>query len=302
MRHGDPAGPGPQRRSGRGRPLTSRRRGDPLRRPERDVARPRRGVRVERRRDRTPPRARGLGLAARSREGRRANGPHPLAGTVRDGRSRPRFRAADARARPARGGRSAPRGRACATAGARAALLALPRSRRSRRRRGRRGHGRRRSRGRGAATASRSSSSAPATCPVDDRVEALVLAAREAMSNAAQHSGADQVSTFVDVGDDEIAVFVRDRGSGFDPEALPAEAHGIAESIRGRMTRAGGTASLTRPREGTEVELRLGRQAEPSPRRARGRPRPLPRGRAQRARRSGRDRRRSRLGRRRRCR
>ena len=59
--------------------------------------------------------------------------------------------------------------------------------------------------------------------PVDDRVEALVLAAREAMSNAAQHSGADQVSAFVDVGEDEIAIFVRDRGSGFDPEAVPAE-------------------------------------------------------------------------------
>ena len=81
--------------------------------------------------------------------------------------------------------------------------------------------------------------------PLDDRVEALVLAAREAMANAAKHSGADQVSAFVDVGDDEIAIFVRDRGSGFDPEAVPAGAHGIAESIRGRMTRAGGTATIT---------------------------------------------------------
>jgi signal transduction histidine kinase len=97
--------------------------------------------------------------------------------------------------------------------------------------------------------------------PVDDRVEALVLAAREAMSNAAQHSGADQVSAFVDVGDEEIAIFVRDRGSGFDPEAVPDGTHGIAESIRGRMARAGGTATLTSSPEGTEVELRLRRQA-----------------------------------------
>jgi signal transduction histidine kinase len=97
--------------------------------------------------------------------------------------------------------------------------------------------------------------------PVDDRVEAIVLAAREAMSNAAQHSGAEQVSSFVDVGEDEIAVFVRDRGSGFDPDAVPSGAHGIAESIRGRMARAGGTASLLSSPEGTEVELRLGRQA-----------------------------------------
>ena len=97
--------------------------------------------------------------------------------------------------------------------------------------------------------------------PLDDRVEALVLAAREAMANAAKHSGADQVSAFVDVGADEIAIYVRDRGSGFDPDAAPAGAHGIAESIRGRMSRAGGTATLTSSADGTEVELRLGRQS-----------------------------------------
>jgi signal transduction histidine kinase len=96
--------------------------------------------------------------------------------------------------------------------------------------------------------------------PLDDRVEALVLAAREAMANAAKHSGADEISAFVDVGEDEIAIFVRDRGSGFDPEVVPAGAHGIAESIRGRMSRAGGTATLASSADGTEVELRLGRQ------------------------------------------
>jgi signal transduction histidine kinase len=96
--------------------------------------------------------------------------------------------------------------------------------------------------------------------PLDDRVDALVLAAREAMANAARHSGADQISVFVDVGEDEIAIYVRDRGGGFDPDAVPASAHGIAESIRGRMTRAGGTAALTSSKDGTEVELRLGRQ------------------------------------------
>ena len=97
--------------------------------------------------------------------------------------------------------------------------------------------------------------------PVDDRVEALVLAAREAMTNAARHSGADQISTFVDVGEDEIAIFVRDRGGGFNPRDVPANAHGIAESIRGRMERAGGTATLASSADGTEVELRLGRQS-----------------------------------------
>jgi len=80
------------------------------------------------------------------------------------------------------------------------------------------------------------------------------------MANAARHSGADQVAAFVDVGENEIAIYVRDRGRGFDPDAVPAGAHGIAESIRGRMARAGGTATLTSSTEGTEVELRLGRQ------------------------------------------
>ena len=96
--------------------------------------------------------------------------------------------------------------------------------------------------------------------PLDERVEALVLAAREAMANAARHSGADQVSAFVDVGDEEIAVFVRDRGSGFDADAVPDGTHGIAESIRGRMARADGSAEIVSGPDGTEVELRLPRQ------------------------------------------
>jgi signal transduction histidine kinase len=94
---------------------------------------------------------------------------------------------------------------------------------------------------------------------LNERVEALVLAAREAMANAARHSGVDEVSVFVDVEEDEIAVFVRDRGHGFDPDAVPACSHGIAESIRARMARAGGTAEIGSSSEGTEVELRLRR-------------------------------------------
>jgi signal transduction histidine kinase len=96
--------------------------------------------------------------------------------------------------------------------------------------------------------------------PLDERVEALALAAREAMANAAEHSGADEVSLFVDVGEDELAIYVRDRGAGFDPDSLPAGSHGIAESIRGRMARVGGTATLASSAEGTEVELRLRRR------------------------------------------
>jgi signal transduction histidine kinase len=96
--------------------------------------------------------------------------------------------------------------------------------------------------------------------PLDDPAEALVLAAREAMTNAAKHSGTEEISVFVDVGDEEIATYVRDRGSGFDPDSVAAGAHGISESIRGRMARAGGSAAISSSPEGTEVELRLRRQ------------------------------------------
>ena len=94
--------------------------------------------------------------------------------------------------------------------------------------------------------------------PLDDGLRALVLAAREAMVNAAKHAGVDEVSVYVEVEPDEVNVFVRDRGTGFDPDAVPDDRHGLADSVRGRMERHGGTVRLrTRPGEGTEVHLCL---------------------------------------------
>ena len=96
--------------------------------------------------------------------------------------------------------------------------------------------------------------------PLDERFEPVVLAAREAMTNAAKFSGAREVSVYAEVTDAAAAVFVRDRGAGFDRAAVPADRRGIAESIEGRMRRAGGEATVTSaPGEGTEVELRLPR-------------------------------------------
>jgi signal transduction histidine kinase len=55
-------------------------------------------------------------------------------------------------------------------------------------------------------------------------------------------------------------VFVRDRGAGFDRAAVASDRRGLAESIEGRLERAGGTATIvTAPDSGTEVELRLPR-------------------------------------------
>jgi signal transduction histidine kinase len=89
---------------------------------------------------------------------------------------------------------------------------------------------------------------------------ALVLAAREAMTNAAKFAGVDEIDVYADVGDAEIAIFVRDRGVGFDPATVPESRRGIHESIKGRLERTGGSALVTSaPGGGTEVELRLPR-------------------------------------------
>jgi signal transduction histidine kinase len=94
--------------------------------------------------------------------------------------------------------------------------------------------------------------------PLDERTRALVLAAREAMANASKHSGVAEVSVFLDADAKHVALYVRDRGSGFDPEAVAGDRRGITESIRGRMERVGGTARIvSSPGEGTEVELML---------------------------------------------
>jgi signal transduction histidine kinase len=88
-----------------------------------------------------------------------------------------------------------------------------------------------------------------------------VLAAREAMANAAKFSGVEQVDVYAEAAEDEIAVFVRDRGSGFDRAAVPPDRRGLADSIERRLERAGGRATVvTAPGQGTEVELRLPRR------------------------------------------
>jgi signal transduction histidine kinase len=98
--------------------------------------------------------------------------------------------------------------------------------------------------------------------PLDDRVRELVLAAREAMTNAAKFSGLDEVFVYAETGQDGIVVFVRDAGAGFDRADVAADRRGIADSIESRMGRAGGTASVvTAPGAGTEVELMLPRRS-----------------------------------------
>ena len=87
---------------------------------------------------------------------------------------------------------------------------------------------------------------------------AVVAATREAMLNAARHAGGE-VSVYIETTAGAIDVFVRDRGPGVDLAMLPDDRLGIRESIIGRMTRAGGTATVSPGAggNGTEVHLHL---------------------------------------------
>jgi signal transduction histidine kinase len=68
------------------------------------------------------------------------------------------------------------------------------------------------------------------------------------------------VALYAEVAPGRIEVFVRDRGPGFDPAAVPDDRRGVRESIVGRMERHGGHATVhTAPGGGTEVELVLER-------------------------------------------
>ena len=98
--------------------------------------------------------------------------------------------------------------------------------------------------------------------PLGGEIEQLVLAAREAMTNAAKFSGADEIAVFADIDAERVAVYIRDRGAGFEPDAVPSDRRGLTESIHGRMRRAGGNAVVTSaPAAGTEIELTLPRRA-----------------------------------------
>ncbi|MEL4358095.1 MULTISPECIES: ATP-binding protein [unclassified Luteococcus] len=90
----------------------------------------------------------------------------------------------------------------------------------------------------------------------DSRTDAVVRAAREAMMNAAKHSGAPRIDVYCEVEPGLVEVFVRDRGAGFELAAIGDDRMGVKRSIIERMERHGGSARIrSAPGEGTEVRL-----------------------------------------------
>ncbi|MBY5162557.1 sensor histidine kinase [Salsipaludibacter albus] len=95
----------------------------------------------------------------------------------------------------------------------------------------------------------------------DERDRLLVAATVEAVRNAVRH-GSPPVRVLAELGPRDAArVWVADHGAGFDPTTTPADRLGVRDSIRGRMARAGGSATLLDQAgdadRGTEWELVL---------------------------------------------
>ena len=89
-------------------------------------------------------------------------------------------------------------------------------------------------------------------------VDAMVRAAREAMLNAAKHSGADKIDVYAEITAVQADVYVRDRGKGFKLADIGDDRMGIRGSIVERMERFGGTVDIrSTVGEGTEIHLAM---------------------------------------------
>ncbi|MDP9862936.1 MULTISPECIES: ATP-binding protein [Streptosporangium] len=94
--------------------------------------------------------------------------------------------------------------------------------------------------------------------PLTPELSAMMQAARQAMVNAAKYSESSVISVYAEAEPEEVVIFVRDRGVGFDMEQVPVDRMGIRQSIIGRMERHGGSARVrAAPGEGTEVMLTM---------------------------------------------
>jgi signal transduction histidine kinase len=94
---------------------------------------------------------------------------------------------------------------------------------------------------------------------LDPVAGASVLAAvEECLSNVARHAGVDVAEVVVSRQDRNLVVLVVDQGSGFDPDRIPPDRLGLAESVRGRLAELGGSVAVwSRPGAGTTVMLSI---------------------------------------------
>src|SRR5699024_9331735 len=99
--------------------------------------------------------------------------------------------------------------------------------------------------------------------PVDDAVEAVLGAVREALVNVAKHAGVEAADVYVESDGRVLSAFVRDRGGGFDPGAVGEDRHGLAQSIRHRVESRGGSVTVRSTLgKGTEIGIEMPLEGE----------------------------------------
>lgn len=95
---------------------------------------------------------------------------------------------------------------------------------------------------------------------------AVLGATREALVNAAKHSGETDINLFAEAEQEQVSVFVRDRGVGFDVDEVPTDRQGLSKSIRARIERRGGKVDVrSSPGKGTEVRIFMPRGGRSRP-------------------------------------
>ena len=91
---------------------------------------------------------------------------------------------------------------------------------------------------------------------VDERYGLLVNAFREALINAAKHSGRLDVDVYAELSESRAEVFVRDRGAGFELEATTGR--GMTHSMSQPVEAVGGVVEIkSAPNAGTEVMITM---------------------------------------------
>ncbi|MCT2275050.1 ATP-binding protein [Dietzia cinnamea] len=99
--------------------------------------------------------------------------------------------------------------------------------------------------------------------PVGDAEDAVLGAVREALVNVAKHAGVDTADVFVENDGRVLSAFVRDRGRGFDPDAVDGDRHGLAQSIRHRVESRGGAVRVRSTLgRGTEIGIEMPLEGE----------------------------------------
>jgi signal transduction histidine kinase len=92
----------------------------------------------------------------------------------------------------------------------------------------------------------------------------LLLAVKEAITNAAKHSGATQLLLKIQRQDSGLTVIVEDDGQGFDPAKSSGTRNGIGNMIQ-RMNEVGGRCAVaSKPGKGCRVEFSIPLTRQPS--------------------------------------